>query len=98
MATTEKYQKGGETIEETTWHNVTFFDKKAEILNKYVKKGLKIFIEGKQMHRHYEGQDGTRRYFSEIHGFGFEFLGSKQESKSTPDPNETDANGDTLPL
>lgn len=48
LATTEKYKnKSGELISETEWHNLVFFNQKAELVGKYVKKGSKIAIEGK---------------------------------------------------
>ena len=56
----------GEKIEETQWHNIIAFGKTAEILQKYVTKGKEIAIEGKLTYRSYEGNDGQKRYVTEI--------------------------------
>lgn len=59
---TNKKVKGEDT---TTWHNLVFFDKQAEIADKYLRKGSRIFVEGEINNRKYE-KDGQTRYVSEI--------------------------------
>lgn len=67
LATNDYYTNAmGEKIEETQWHNIIAFGKTAEILQKYVTKGKEIAIEGKLTYRSYEGNDGQKRYVTEI--------------------------------
>ncbi|MDD2286822.1 MAG: single-stranded DNA-binding protein, partial [Paludibacter sp.] len=54
IATTEKYTKNGEKVEVTEWHNIVATGKLSEIIEKWVKKGDKILIEGKIRTRSYE--------------------------------------------
>ena len=50
----------------TTWHNVVIWDKQAELAEKYLTKGECIFIEGRINNRSYIGNDGAKKYVSEI--------------------------------
>lgn len=55
----------GEQQEKTEWHRVVFFNRLAEIVEQYVKKGSKLYIEGRLQTRSWE-QDGIKRYSTEI--------------------------------
>ena len=67
MATNESYKNAqGERVTDTTWHNVVAWGKTAEILEKYVKKGDKIGVEGKLSNRKYDDKDGNTRYITEV--------------------------------
>lgn len=67
LATNEYYyNKAGEKIEETTWHNMVAWEKTAERLAKLTDKGTEIAIEGKISNRSYEDKDGTKKYLTEI--------------------------------
>lgn len=67
IATTEKYHnQKGEKVEETTWHKLVAWGKKAEIAEKYLKKGSEVAIEGKLTNRSYEDEKGVKKYISEI--------------------------------
>lgn len=78
LATSEKFKnRDGERIEETTWHNVVFWRKLAEIVEKYVKKGDRILVEGKITTRSYE-KDGEKKYITEIVADTMKMLGSPE--------------------
>ncbi|MEO9966222.1 MAG: single-stranded DNA-binding protein [Reichenbachiella sp.] len=66
MATNETYVNNeGEKIEDTQWHNVVAWGKKADLINDFLKKGSEIAIQGKLVNRNYE-KDGTTKYITEI--------------------------------
>lgn len=67
LATTETFKdKAGTKQQKTTWHNIVIWGKLAEICNQYLKKGSKIYVEGKIENRSYEDRDGNKKYVSEI--------------------------------
>lgn len=79
VATTEKWKdKNGEIQEATEWHNCNAWGKQAEVIEKYLKKGSKVFIEGKIKTRTYE-KDGQTRYATDIQIKEFQFLDSKKD-------------------
>ena len=78
LATTNYYTNAkGEKVEETQWHNLVAYGKTAEIMQKYVEKGKEIIVEGKILYRSYEGNDGQKRYITEIRVEEIVLLGSK---------------------
>lgn len=68
IATSEKWKdkKSGQMVEKTEWHRCNAFDKLAEIIGEYVKKGSKIYIEGSIHTRKWQDQSGQDRYSTEI--------------------------------
>ena len=82
MATNESYtnRQSGEKVTQTEWHNVVMRNKAAEICEKYLKKGDKIYIEGRLKTRQWTGDDGQNRYSTEVHASDFTFLTSKEQS------------------
>jgi single-strand DNA-binding protein len=56
----------GEKWEETEFHRIVAWDKLAEVCNQYLKKGRKVYIEGRLQSRTYTGQDGIEKYSTEI--------------------------------
>jgi len=93
LATSETYKaKNGEKVESTEWHNIVLWRGLAKVAEQYVKKGSKLYIEGKITHRQYE-QDGVTKYFTEIVGNNMVMLDSKSysESKSNTPPQVNDA-------
>ena len=67
LATSESYKnKDGERVTNTEWHNIVVWRGLAKVVEKYVKKGSKLYIEGKLTHRKYEDKDGQTKYFTEI--------------------------------
>jgi len=83
LATSESYTaKNGEKVTTTEWHNIVLWRGLAEVAEKYVKKGSKLFIEGKITHRQYE-QDGVTKFFTEIVGNNMEMLNSKADDNKS---------------
>lgn len=82
VATSETFVKDGVKKEETEWHKVVFWQKQAEICQKYLTKGAMVYIEGKIKTRMWE-KDGEKRYATEIMGNSIQFLSTnnKQEKK-----------------
>ncbi len=78
VATNESYiNSNKEKITNTQWHNVVFFGKTAEIIEKYLQKGKEVAISGKLNYRDYTDKDGNTRYITEIVGDELVMLGSK---------------------
>lgn len=78
LATNDYYTNAqGEKVEETQWHQLVAFGRNADILQKYVHKGKEIAVEGKIVYRSYEGNDGQKRYVTEIRVEEIVLLGSK---------------------
>ena len=79
IATTEtwadKNNPQGPRIEQTEWHRVAFFDRAAEVVNEYMKKGSKIYVEGSIHTRKYQDKEGNDRFATEIRARNFEFMG-----------------------
>lgn len=65
---------GTEVPERTEWHNIVLWRKLAEVVDKYVKKGDKLYIEGKLHTRSYEDKQGRTRYVTEIWADAMEML------------------------
>jgi single-strand DNA-binding protein len=78
MATNESYKNSkGEHVKETQWHNLIAWGKTAEIIEKHLKKGSEIAIEGKLITRNYIDKDGAKRYITEIEVSELLMLGEK---------------------
>ena len=84
IATNENYTNKvtGEKVSNTEWHNVVVRNKAAEICEKYLNKGDKIYVEGKIKTRKWQSEDGVQRYSTEIHVNEFNFLSNKTEGNS----------------
>ncbi len=81
LATTENYKnKNGEKIEQTEWHNVVLWRGLAEVVEKYVKKGMRLYIEGRLRTRSWDDQNGTKRYTTEIFADNMQMLSFKQDN------------------
>ena len=82
LATSETFRaKNEEKVETTEWHNIVLWRGLAKVAEQYVKKGSKLYIEGKITHRQYE-KDGVTKYFTEIVGNSMVMLDSKSYSES----------------
>ena len=84
LATTErafKLQNGTEIPEKTEWHNLTVKGGLAKVAEQYVKKGTKLYVEGKIRTRSYE-TNGEKRYITEVHVSELEMLGGNQRSEA----------------
>lgn len=84
MATTEKFKgKDGSSKEETEWHNIVAWNKTAETMAQYLKKGSPLYVEGKLRTRSWE-DNGVRKYRTEILVTNFQFLGGGKPSGNQP--------------
>lgn len=79
LATSEtwKDKQSGQQQERTEWHRVVFFNRLAEIVGEYVKKGSKVYVEGRLQTRKWQGQDGQDRYTTEIVASEMQMLDSR---------------------
>ena len=66
IATSERFQKDGQTEERTEWHNIVAFGRLAEICGEYLRKGKQVYLEGRLQTRQWEDKDGVKRYTTEI--------------------------------
>ena len=67
MATSDTYKKeGGEKVTETQWHNIVAWNGTATIVEKYLKKGHEVAIEGKLTSRSWDDKDGNKHYITEV--------------------------------
>ncbi|WP_373072955.1 single-stranded DNA-binding protein [Zeaxanthinibacter enoshimensis] len=80
IATNESYtnRQTGEKVTTTEWHNIVVRNKAAEICEKYLSKGDKIYVEGRLKTRQWQGEDGQTRYSTEIQVQDFTFLTPKE--------------------
>jgi single-strand DNA-binding protein len=79
LATSESWKdkSTGENVEKTEWHRVVFFKRLAEIAGEYLKKGSKVYVEGRLQTRKWQGQDGQDRYTTEIVANEMQMLDSR---------------------
>lgn len=108
LATTDRAFKtanGTEVPERTEWHNIVLQNGLAKVAKEYVKKGDKLYIEGKIRTRSYEDNNGVKRYITEVYGFNMEMLSQKKDGQTTqqggaptPPPPIPDQDKDDLPF
>ena len=81
VATSEQWtdKQSGEKREATEWHRISLANRLGEIAAQYLRKGSKVYIEGKLSTRKYQAQDGTDRYVTEIKAFSMQMLDSANE-------------------
>ena len=78
VATNESYKdQNGNMVERTEWHRIVAWRKLAELFGEYLKKGSKVYLEGKLQTRSWDDKDGNKRYTTEIVVSEFTFLDSK---------------------
>jgi len=82
LATNETYtnKQTNEKVTNTEWHNIVVRNKGAEICEKYLKKGDKVYIEGRLKTRKWQDDKGNDRYSTEIQCVDFTFLTAKNEN------------------
>ncbi|MBP1630440.1 MAG: Single-stranded DNA-binding protein [Bacteroidetes bacterium] len=75
LATTETYKnKEGQKMEQTEWHNIVCWRGLAEVAEKFLKKGMQVYIEGKLRNRKWEDKEGNNRHSVEIVAENFMIL------------------------
>ena len=108
------YDNKGEKKEQTQWHNVVVWGKQAEVVEKYLDKGMQVAVTGKITYRNYDDKDGNKKYITEIEANTFTMLGQKSDDnrsaspaapigpkRAEPDPMppiESSMDGDDLPF
>jgi single-strand DNA-binding protein len=98
LATNETYtnKQTNERVTNTEWHNIVVRNKAAEICEKYLTKGDRVYIEGKLKTRKWQDEKGMDRYTTEIQCTDFTFLTTKSESQGGT-PNEQPSNPQNQP-
>jgi len=87
LATTEgRKNRDGEWEDVTEWHKVVIFGKLAETCKDYLRKGSKIFIEGRIQTNSWEDQSGQKRYSTEVVGYSLLMLDSRSQDSSGGPP------------
>ena len=84
LATNETYvsKQTNERVSNTEWHNIVVRNKAAEICEKYLSKGDKVYIEGRIKTRKWQDDKGMDRFSTEIHCKDFTFLTTKSDNAS----------------
>lgn len=91
LATSETYtNRNGERVTQTEWHNIVVWRGLAEVVEKYVKKGSQLYIEGRIRTRSWDDRDGNKRYTTEIVCDNMQMLGKKSDSSGAPQSQSTD--------
>ncbi|RNC88421.1 MAG: single-stranded DNA-binding protein [Winogradskyella sp.] len=90
LATNETYtnKQTNERVSNTEWHNIVVRNKAAEICEKYLSKGDKVYIEGRIKTRKWTDDKGTERYSTEIQCTDFTFLTNKNEQPGSVNPSQ----------
>ena len=85
VATSERWKdkNTGEQKEQTEWHRVVVFGRLAEIAEQYLKKGSKVFIEGKIQTRDWEDAEGNKKYTTEVVAREMTMLDSRASTDSS---------------
>ncbi|HDR1694281.1 single-stranded DNA-binding protein [Pasteurella multocida] len=103
VATSESWidKNTNERREVTEWHRIVFYRRQAEICGQYLKKGSKVYVEGRLKTRKWQDQSGQERYITEILADKIVLLDSKQtagtgNSNPPPEPQQHDPYGDAF--
>ena len=88
LATTRSWKDktSGDKVEETEWHRVVFYDKLAEIVGEYIKKGRPLYVEGRLKTRKWQDKEGRDVYTTEVIADQMQMLGSREESAPSAPP------------
>ena len=77
---------GVQIPERTEWHNIVMWGKNAEVAERYIHKGTKLYIEGKLRTRTWEDKNAIKRYITEVYVDNFELLGSRPQQQQGQQP------------
>ena len=85
LATSNKYKnRNGEMVDETEWHNITFFGRLAEIAGQYLKKGSSIYVEGRLKTEKYTDKNGVEKYQTKVIVGELKMLGGRSAGENEP--------------
>ena len=99
LATTEKgytLPNGTQIPDRTEWHNLVFYRSLAKIVENYVHKGDKLYVEGKIRYRFYDDKQGKRRFVTEIYVDNMELLTPKSASTHATDASTSTVESQTV--
>ena len=83
LATSERYRdRNGELRENTEWHNIVAWRGNADVVEKYVRKGSQLFIEGHLRTRQWTDQSGAKRYNTEVVADSLQLLGRRPDDNN----------------
>ena len=86
LATSERYKdRNGEQHENTEWHNIVVWRGNADVVERFVKKGTQLYIEGRIRTRQWTDQSGNKRYTTEIVADSLQLLGRRADNEGTQD-------------
>lgn len=84
LATTERYKdRSGEMKEITEWHNIVAWRNSADVVERFVKKGTQLYVEGRIRTRSWDDQSGNKRYTTEIIADSLQLLGKKADNPAS---------------
>ena|SRR5690606_16805478 len=100
VATSEtwKDRNSGEWLERTEWHSIVAFDKLAEIIAEYLRKGSQVFIEGKLQTRKWQDKEGKDRYTTEIIAQSMKMLGGRPQGERRQETPTNDFDDPEIPF
>lgn len=99
VATNESYKdQNGTLVERTEWHRAVAWRKLAELLAEYLKKGSRVYLEGKLQTRSWEDKDGIKRYTTEVVIGDFMFLDSKGNGNGNGHRSSASPASDPVPI
>lgn len=79
LATSERFKdRSGETRENTEWHNIVVWGQQADVVERFVKKGTQLYVEGRIRTRSWTDQSGAKRYTTEINVDSLQLLGRRE--------------------
>lgn len=92
VATSESWKdkQSGQPVERTEWHRIVFFNRLAEIAGEYLRKGSRVYVEGKMVTRKWQDDNGIDRYTTEVHASDLQLIdfrlneGQGSGASSTP--------------
>ena len=85
IACSDDYKnKDGEKVEQTNWINIVAYGKLGEICGQYLTKGSQVYVEGKQVTRKWEDNEGNTRYSTDVNIFDMIMLGGKGDAGQAP--------------
>ena len=91
LATNDYYKnKNGEMIERTEWHTVILWDRRAELAEKYLKRGSQLYVEGRLRSRSWDDKDGIKRYTTEVIADVINLVGGRPSDGSGSAPPSND--------
>lgn len=99
LATTDQWKdkQSGEQQERTEWHNIVFYNRLAEIVGEYLKKGSQVYVEGSLRTRKWQDKEGKDRWTTEIIANDMQMLGSRSGAGGGGYSKESSQGGATQP-